>query len=348
MRLPFVSILLVVRNGKDYLQDCIDSLIYQDYPREKMEFLFIDGCSEDGTYALLEQKVAELKQQDYQARIFVNEKKILASGWNLGIREAHGDYVCRIDAHSRIPQNFVRKNVACIAKGEKIVGGMRITEFPKDKSSYLLFLAEKSKFGSGIANYRHKQKAGYVDTIAHAVYSREVFIKVGGYNECLIRNQDMEIHYRMKKAGFKFFYDPTIKSYHLARNKFSELLKQKYGNGKWIALTLMFQPKCFAVRHYVPFIFTFSLIMSLLIGLLGNWMFLKLLSSAYLVGAFIFTFKALLDKNSKGVRLFCFLLPIIFLSMHLTYGLGTIVGFMQMPFFVWKNKGYKIPFSIKS
>lgn len=136
-----------------------------------------------------------------------NPQKILPCGWNVALSEAQGDVILRVDAHSKIPADFIRQNVICMESGEKIAGGPRISIIDESSNwQCTLLMAEKSMFGSGIAKYRNANSPQYVNTLAHAAYSREVFERVGGYDERLVRTEDNEIHYRMREAGYKFFF----------------------------------------------------------------------------------------------------------------------------------------------
>ena len=76
------------------------------------------------------------------------------------------------------------------------------------------------------------------------MYRKKVFDEVGPYNEKLARTEDNEMHYRMKQKGYKFLLSPNIKSYRYARSDLKGMIKQKYGNGKWIGKTVYYCPKC--------------------------------------------------------------------------------------------------------
>jgi hypothetical protein len=211
----------------------------------------------------------------------------------------------------------------------------------------MIGLAETSKFGAGSALYRNVGKAGYVDTLAHAAYRRRVFEVVGGYDERLARTEDNEMHYRMKKAGFRFYYNPEIKSFHSPRGNLGALLKQKYSNGLWIGLTLGIQPRCFNLRHFIPLCFVLTLMGCALLGIACSiWRPLLILVCLYLIPALFFSFVAM-SQARANTKFCCLGLPVIFLLMHLSYGLGTLIGLVRMPYFVWKNRSYTVHFPIK-
>ena len=117
-------------------------------------------------------------------------------------------------------------------------------------------------FGSSIASYRNNPGKTYVKSLFHAAYRREVFEKVGFFNEELVRTEDNEIHYRMRKAGYKLCFDPDIISYQYTRSSLKAMLKQKYANGYWIGKTSKVCPKCLSIYHFVPFAFVSAIIAS--------------------------------------------------------------------------------------
>jgi hypothetical protein len=304
---------------------------------------------------------------ELRVTVLDNPGKILSSGWNAALSCAQGDIILRVDAHSRIPSDFIKKNAVNILSGQDIVGGVRISQTSEASASeastleasiseasgglweMLLLAAEKSKFGSGAADFRNPGSPGYVDTLAHAAYRREVFEAVGGYDERLVRNQDMEIHRRMKMAGYRLFFNPQIISYHIVRSSLKGILCQKWHDGKWIGLALGISPRCFSLRHFIPAMFSGALIISLTMGIwgiLGVLFPFLLLSSVYGLAALAFTIEAIVKAPLK-VKPLCVLLPGIFLLIHLSYGLGTWFGLARMPIFIRKRGNYQVPWPIK-
>ena len=242
----------------------------------------------------------------------------------------------RVDAHASIPREFVRKNVEILETGEMVSGGPRpniIDESTPWKET--LLLAEQSMFGSSMASYRRSQKKQYVKSLFHGAYRREVLEKVGGFDEQLGRTEDNEFHYRIRKAGYKICYSPGIISYQHARSTLSGMLKQKYGNGHWIGLTLGVCPGCFSIHHFVPLAFVFALILTGIIALLGNTGMLVCLCILYVIVDLLMSVLAVQRQKWYNYYL---MLPLIFLSLHLAYGVGTLIGIIEMPFWVRKIK----------
>lgn len=335
-----VSFIVVAYNAGSKLENLLEDLKKQDYNHNDIEIILVDSNSSDNTKDIM-MKFKEINKTFSKVLVLDNPKKILPCGWNIALEASTGDLILRVDAHSSLPNDFISKNVNRIDMGEKIVGGHRISIIDENNAwQKTLLIAEKSIFGSGIATYRRKEREEYVSTLAHAAYSREVFKKVGGYDERLARTEDNEIHYRMKKAGYKFLLDPTIKSYHHARNSLSKMMKQKYLNGYWIGLTMGISPKCFSIYHFVPLVFVLALIFSIIFAFVFSGIPLILLLGAYFTFNILNTIFSIISEKR---HLDYLLLPFIFFLLHLSYGWGTLYGLIKLPFWIRLNKSFEYP-----
>lgn len=331
-----VSFIIAAYNAGEKLSHALNSLLSQDYDKSKIEVILIDGGSLDSTRKIMTDYKEKYENKFSRFLVLDNMNKTLPCAWNIALKNVLGDVILRIDAHSEMDPNFISNAVDFIKKGEKIVGGPRPSIIDeKGDLERVLLLAEQSMFGSGIADYRKSQEDKYVNTLAHAAYLREVFETVGGYDERLARTEDNEIHYRMQKAGFKFYFSRKIKSFHHARSSFKSMLKQKYLNGFWIGLTMSVCPKCFSLYHFVPFLFVLSIIGSSVFALIGVPIFLISLVSFYLLGNLSMS---VLSSLRKKFTPYMFLLPGVFLSLHLAYGTGTLVGLLKIPF--WNQRKF--------
>ena len=251
-----VSFIIIAYNAEKFLDKSLESLKKQDYPHKDIEVILVDSVSTDGTRKVFEKFKTENEKDFYQIKILTNKGKTLPKGWNVALKEVTGEAVLRVDAHTFFDKDFIWNNVKEIESGENIVGGKCISVTQNNNwKEKLLLIAEESIFGCGIADFRRKESKEYVSTLAFAMYRKKVFDDVGPYNENLARTEDNEMHYRMKQKGYKFLLSPNIKSYRYARSDLKGMIKQKYGNGKWIGITLHYCPKCFSIYHLVPFLF---------------------------------------------------------------------------------------------
>ena len=234
-----------------------------------MEIILIDSMSDDRTKQLMLQ-FKESHSEFYDIQVLENPKRRLAPGWNVALRHYKGDAILRIDAHASVPEDFVMKNVEVLESGEYVSGGKRpnIIDDPTPWRETLL-LAEQSMFGSSIASYRRSNKKSYVNTVFHGAYRREVFEKAGLFNEKLGRTEDNEMNHRIRKAGYRICYSPDIVSYQHTRSSLKAMLKQKYGNGYWVALTLKVCPGCLSYYHFVPFLFVLAILLTTVLAVCG-------------------------------------------------------------------------------
>lgn len=317
-----VSIIVPILNEEKYIKKLIESILQQDYDFNRIEIIFVDGKSKDNTIKMIEENLKD-KKVDY--KILYNEEKITPKSVNIGIKNAKNDIVIRLDAHSEYPNNYVSKcvyylnntdadNVGCLTltKGENTVIGRAI-------DSVL-----SSTFGVGNSKFRLNAKSGYVDTVPYGSFRRELFNKIGYFNEELLRSEDNEINYRIRKNGGKvYLFDDIGTTYH-PRDSIQKLLKMAYQNGKYATYTGYIIPGSMGIRHFVPFIFVISLIVGIVVSIarfkiLTNLFLCELI--LYLILDLIFSFKDI----KKGIlpSLLCIILYPLF---HISYGIGSFAG----------------------
>lgn len=331
-----VSFIVIAYNAGDKLKSLINDIKNQTYNHKMTEIILVDSMSSDNTKEIMSE-FGNSENDFLDVKVLENPKKVLPCGWNVALAEACGDIILRVDAHSSLPEDFIANNVKYINKGEKVVGGHRISIIDENSVWQKVLLAsEKSLFGSGIAAYRRSEEERYVTTLAHAAYSRDVFDAVGNYDERLVRTEDNEMHYRMKEKGYKFYFNPEITSYHHARNEFKKMCRQKYLNGYWIGLTMGVCPKCFSLYHFAPLAFVLALIMTTLLAVVTPVKLpLVLLAAAY---GLVLTIISVVEIIKSKFMIQMFVLPFILFSLHISYGVGTLVGLIKMPFWLKKNK----------
>lgn len=328
-----ISVGVVAYNEQNTLPKLFEGIKAQSYPHDKMEIVLVDSMSKDKTKSLME-KFKKENKDFYNIQVLDNPQKKLAGGWNVILKNYHGDAVVRIDAHAEIPEDFVRKNVEVLESGEYVSGGLRpniIDESTPWKET--LLLAEQSMFGSSIAPYRRSEKKTYVKSVFHGAYKREVFDKVGLFNEQLGRTEDNEINYRIREAGYKICYSPDIVSYQHTRNSLKAMLKQKYGNGYWVALTLKACPKCLSIYHFVPLCFVLGIIGTSILAVFGFPFLAYLMWGVYWLVAVGMALVSVKGEKKTWCQL---ALPFLFFLLHISYGIGSFVGMIKLPF--WKYK----------
>jgi len=325
-----VSLCVVAYNEEQFLPNLLKDLENQTYPHDLTEIVLIDGNSKDNTKQIMTD-FAKDANSFYSVQVLNNPQRIQAAGWNIAIENAKSDIIIRIDAHTHIPAEFTAKNMALQEKGEYVTGGVRpcLIDNPTPWKKTLLEV-ENSMFGSSVSKGRKNTESCYVKSMFHAAYRREVFEKAGNFNTKLLRTEDNEMHYRIREAGYKLYCDPDIVSYQYARSNFKKMVKQKYGNGYWIGLTLGICPGCISLFHLVPFVFVLGIVFTSILALFSFWYLAVAMWTLYALFVLTGTVCTILNKQANR---WTFLMPALFLIMHISYGVGTLVGLVKMPFY---------------
>lgn len=318
-----VSVVVPVRNEEKYIRKCIKSLINQDYPRDSYEVIVVDGMSNDNSKKIIQSFVST------SSNIFLikNPNLFTSFGLNIGIKKSKGDVIIILGSHSFVDSDFIRRNIETIQRVEADCVGGPIKTLGKGKDAKAISLAISSSFGVGDALFRYSQKEGYVDTVAFGGYKRKVFEEIGLFDEELIRNQDDELNYRLRKSGGKIFITPQIKSFYYSQTTLKKLGKQYFRYGFWKVRVLQKHPKMMMFRHFIPLIFVSSAIIVLLLSFYSRiflYLFLFVLGSHF-IGDILFSFEI---ARKQGWKYFP-LLPIIFNVLHWSYGLGFLIGLFR-------------------
>jgi glycosyltransferase involved in cell wall biosynthesis len=324
-----VSLCVVAYNEEKFLPNLLKDLLAQTYPQQLTEIILVDGNSTDKTKEIM-CEFAQSSSDYMNISVLDNPKRIQAAGWNIAIKSANGDVIVRLDAHTHIPSEFTSLVMKNIESGENVVGGVRPCLIEKDTAWYrVLLMTENSLFGSSINKCRRGTKKTYVKTVFHAAYRREVFAKAGGFNENLLRTEDNEIHSRIRKAGYRICFDPQIKSYQYARSSLKRMIKQKYGNGYWVGITIGVNPECISTYHLVPLLFLCGIIVTSLAAMFGLWQALAMLLGLY---ALFTMYGTVITAIREKFNPYVFIMPFLFAVLHISYGIGTAVGLIQLPF----------------
>lgn len=315
-----VSVIMPVYNEARYIKRCIDSLLQQDYPQENMEWIFVDGMSSDNTKEIIRQY--QMKYTDL-IRVFDNEKKIVPCAMNIGIKNAEGKYIIRLDAHADYAEDYISKCVHYLdTMDADNVGGLAETKSSGFVGNTIAMMLS-SKFGVGNSQFRTNGKSGYVDTVPFGAFRKEVFDKWGGYDERLVRNQDIELNYRIRKNGGKVYLSSDIHLSYYCRDTLRGVSKLALTDGKWNIITMNLCPGSMGIRHFVPLCFVLSLIMLPLIAIFVCkyiWILFMIEILLYLLCDIIFSAVA-----AKGIKPFMLLL-VLFPVFHISYGVGSLKG----------------------
>ena len=324
-----LSIIIPCRNEEKYIRNCINSFLKMDYPKELIEIIVIDANSSDKTRNII---------QDIQAKnknIFLVDNPNLYTPYalNLGIRNAQNEYVMIASAHSDFSEFYIRELMNAIDRYRADgVGGTIITDVRnKNKKTLSICKVLSNKFGVGNSMFRiGNDQPVRVDIVPFGIYKKDVILNAGLYDERLIRNHDMELSKRMVSYGKKISMIPNAKCRYFAREKFTGISKNNFGNGYWGPLTIYITKhlNSLSLRHFIPLIFILSLILPIVLmiwlPIFGVISLASLLT--YLITIIVQSVKLNDDSTSVG---YIFL---SFLTLHFSYGFGSLLGLFRIDY----------------
>lgn len=330
---PIISVAVVAYNEESCIEGILSDLTAQEYPHGRIEVVLVDGASSDGTKRKMLDFAGRNERGEngfFRVIVLDNPKKILPAGCNVALRAYTGDVFVRVDAHARIPSDFVESIVLVQKEGIFACGGPRptVVEDPTPWR-YTLHVAEESAFGSSVADYRRAGERRAVSSVFHGAYRREVFDRVGLYNEELARTEDNDMSYRIRHAGYDIVFDPSIRSVQYMRSSLGRMLKQKYGNGYWIGRTFYVQPRCLQPYHLVPLAFVLGVLAVALLGCFVSWTPFAVCAVLYLLLCVALAVRSACVAPAEERNATMIALPLVFVLIHLSYGIGTAVGIVR-------------------
>ena len=334
-----ISLAIVAYNEQETLPKLLEQVCAQDFPHQCIEVVLINSASTDTTRACMERFAASSTPESGEGnalafgfanvRVLDNPARSQAAGWNIALQHFTGDALVRVDAHASIPPHFISSIVEVLNEGENVCGGTRPTIIEPGHETpwrHTLHVAEESAFGSSAADYRRNVEARYVDSVFHAAYRREVLNAVGLFNEQLLRTEDNDFHYRVRAAGYRIKLDPRITSCQFIRGSLNGMLKQKFSNGYWVGRTTFVQPKCLEVYHFAPLALVVAALILAGIGVAASWVPFVACACAYALVCCALACVATAHASAQVRNKTMIVLPVVFASIHVSYGIGTLSG----------------------
>lgn len=258
---PLVSVVIPMRNEAATIAPLLDGVFAQDYPATRLEVLVVDGASSDDSASLVEVYAA----RDPRVRLLHNPRRIVPTALNIGIRAARGDIICRIDGHTRVAPDYVRVGVETLRRsGADNVGGP-MHAVGGGWFGDAVAAATASRFGIG-SYFHYGSEEREVDTVYLGMWPRRVFERVGLFDEEMVRNQDDEFNYRLRRAGGRVVMTPAMRSWYQNRQSVTGVLRQYYQYGQWKVRVLQKSPRQMSWRHFVPPTFVAGLAVLTMLG----------------------------------------------------------------------------------
>jgi glycosyltransferase involved in cell wall biosynthesis len=333
-----ISVIVPTYNEINHISSCLDSIILQDYPKEKMEVLVIDGMSIDGTRRIIKGYTARYPF----IRLLDNPFRIIPHALNLGIISSKGDVIIRIDAHSKYPGNYISILVGKLSDLQADnVGGLWRTN-PSNDSETALAIAIAASHPFGVGNSLHKigvKKITRTDTVPYGCYNRSVFDNYGLFDTDLLTNEDNEFNGRIVNGGGKIYLIPEIIIDYYSRDKLSKTARMFYQYGLFKPLVNKKLRKPITIRQFFPPVFLMGLMIGGILSFFSGPILLIFLGTMaiYVLSSLTFSMIEAFKRNNNALF---FLLPVVFLVIHLSYGWGYLAGTVK--FLILKRKTVKI------
>ncbi len=322
-----LSVICPIYNEEKYIARCIESIMAQDYPKDDLEVLFVDGMSTDRTREII---ASYLPQCPY-LRVLDNPQKIVPPALNIGIREAKGDIIIRLDAHAIFPKNYFSELVKNLsALGAENVGGVCRT-LPVDDTPICVGIANvlSSSFGMGNSYFRVGAKdVMEVDTVPFGCFHREIFDRIGYFDEELIRNQDDEFNGRIIKNGGKIYLLPHLVIDYYARDSIKKVYKMFYQYGLFKPLVNKKLGRPATIRQFFPLLFVLGLLLGLFTFFISRW-FVLVYFAVILLYFSLATYYSFKDSHSLKQVI---IQDGIYFVVHFGYGWGYLVGLYKLLF----------------
>lgn len=319
---PLVSVVIPCRNEERYLRDLLASLRSQTYPHDRTELIFVDGLSTDMTLEILH----DFADSNPSVRILSNPARFVPHAMNLGIRYSNGEYVVRLDAHAAYVENYLEMLIsAAVTLQADNVGCVFRTEArsPSSKAQAIAFtLAHPLGVGNSLFRIGVTDPTE-VDTVPFGCFRRAVLDRIGHYDERLVRNQDIELNRRLRRAGGRILLLPEIGGTYYCRESLRDLWNNNWDNGKWVVLTTVKTHNIgsLSFRHFIPL--GFVIYLAILPVLAGLHPAAIIPLATYLMAVVYVAARHFYRHRKAGTAFF---VAISFLVLHIAYGLGSLAS----------------------
>ena len=324
---PLVSLIIPCFNERRHIEVVLENIIGQDYPAGRMEVWFVDGMSNDGTRDAILERISGMENM----HLLDNPRRYVSQALNAGIRAASGEVIVIIGSHAVYPKNYTLTLVRNLIdlRADNVGAVMETLPVDSSRTAKAIAVAVSTPFGVGNSHFRLGSKnIRQVDTVPFGCYRREVFEKIGFFDEELIRNQDEEFNGRLIKAGGKIYLIPSIQIGYYTRDSVGGIIRMFYQYGLFKPLVGLKLKKPVTGRQFAPPLFVLFLV-----GMFPFLFFQRLFATVYLSGLALYLvtnvlFSLWASAKNRSLKLM-FRLPWLYFLMHLSYGWGYLWGLFE-------------------
>lgn len=318
---PLVSVVVPMFDEKGAIEECLDGFAAQTYPLDRLEVLVVDGGSTDGSRQIVDDRAAACPW----LRVVDNPARRIPVACNLGIGAARGDIVCFFSSHGVPTPTYVERTVAVLGEtGADGVGGTYVHE-GQDPVSRAIGLAMSSPYGMA-SPHRFATSRREVDTASHPAYRIGSVRAIGGFDERLERNEDYDLNWRLRRAGGRIVFDPTIRSTYRPRRSLGALTRQFWWYGWWKARVLSKDRGALRLRHVVP---PLAVAVAALAPLALTRRSGRVLVGAGAAAYGLLVSAAVTRESGTGAPVDRRTLAVAFPAMHLAWGGGFLVSLLD-------------------
>ena len=324
----FASVIVPCRNEREYIARCLDSILATTWPQAALEVLVVDGMSEDGTREI----VQGYAERHPSVRLVDNPRRIAPSALNIGIDASRGDVILRMDAHATFPPDYIPVLVESLrSTGADNVGGC-VDTVPADGSATACAIAVALSHPIGVGNALFRIGASqprWVDTVPFGCFRRELFSRIGKFDEELVRNQDDEFNHRLLKRGGRILLNPAVRARYYGRRTLRQLARMYYQYGFFKPLSARRAGGIMTIRQIVPAAFVGTLgllgLSAVVFGGAAGGIALILLLGLLASYGLVLSVAALFVARTHGMKCAAITLA-AFAIVHFGYGTGYIRG----------------------
>lgn len=319
-----VSVIIPVLNEEKNIVHLVDALYKQDYPKELLEFIFVDGGSEDNSKQLI---MEQCESRELRYKVLDNPDKTAPYAFNIGISNAEGEVIVILSAHSSYNNDYISNGVKHLTESDADNVGGYLTTVGRGKLGKSIAAVLSSWFGVGGSDFRLSKETKYVETVPFGTFYKSLVDEIGGFNVELPRNEDNEFNHRIIEHGGKVLMVSDMEIIYYCRETIEELARMGFANGTGVGYTSVKYPKVLKPKYFIPLLFVLSLLsLPLIAGITDS----KIVKGIYIIEVIsyvvldlLFTSKA--DVNFKSKIPMVGLFPVF----HISYGLGTVKGLFK-------------------
>lgn len=315
-----VSVLMPVLNEEHAVADAVRSALSQQGC--DVDVLVVDGRSADQT----RERVEALVDVDHRVALLDNPRVIIPAGLNVALEASEGEFVARIDGHTSVSDGYLARAVHQLVKDPSLGGiGGRRRGVAKTKIGRTIAAVISSPFGVGNSINHYATEFQITDHATFGVYRASAARQIGGWDESLPVNEDVDFDHRLQLAGYRIAYDPEMVVDWQVRERLTDLFRQyrRYGRGK-AGMVRKNGRSAVRVRHLAPpLLVGGSLLTVPAAAVLSPWLLLVLPAYALgVVGVSLRTWRQSAERKSMSLLA----MPAAFAATHYGWGLGFLEG----------------------